>query len=76
MSSNTTETMTEQETHHVKNKEKCLEKGGSYYERNKKSYVKQLEADTGDHLKKKSKERKQRKIRYKNMFKQDKPKNT
>lgn len=40
VSSNTTETMTEQETHHVKNKEKCLEKGGSYYERNKKGYVK------------------------------------
>ena len=53
MSSNTTETMTEQETHHVKNKEKCLEKGGSYYERNKKGYVKQLEADTGNYLKKK-----------------------
>lgn len=42
----------------------------------KKGYVKQLEADTGDYLKKKSKERKQRKIRYKNMFRQDKPKNT
>ena len=74
MSNNATETMTEQQICHKRNKEKCLKKDRRYFEEDKERIQKIARSNTKDYLKKKKIKKEQRKSRYPNINEKHKQK--